>query len=64
MYNPTHPTRCCVYKIVLFDELSVHLQSDQCLILYVKTLIILPKKCRATSSLVSGFKIGIYETYP
>ena len=43
----------CVQNVI-FNKLSVHLQSCQCLVLYVKTLIILPKKCQATSSRVSG----------
>ena len=46
---------------MLFNKLSVDLRSlGQCLVLYVKTLIILPKKCQAIFSLVSSLKIVIY----
>ena len=43
----------CVENL-LFNKLSVHLGNCQCLVLYVKTLIILPKKC--ISNLVSALK--------
>ena len=45
---------------MLFNKLSVHIRSCHCLVLYVKTLIILPKKCQAISSLVSALKKRFY----
>ena len=49
-------------KLKLFNKLSVHLQSCQCLVLYVKTLIILPEQCQAISSLVSAKKAILFFT--
>ena len=41
----------------LFFKLSVHLQSSQCFVLHVGTLIMLPWKCGAILSLVSGIEL-------
>ena len=49
-----------VFIIYLCNKLSVHLQSSQCFGLHVGTLIMLPFKCGAILSLVSGVEIVIY----
>ena len=49
-----------VFKIYLFNKLSVHLQSCQCFGLHVGTLNMLLLKCGAILSLVSGVEIVIY----
>ena len=41
----------------LFNKLSVHLQSSQCFVLHVGTLIMLPWKCGAILSFVSGIEL-------
>ena len=41
----------------IFNKLSVHLQSSQCFVLHVGTLIMLPWKCGAILSLVSGIEL-------
>ena len=41
----------------LFNKLSVHLQRSQCFVLHVGTLIMLPWKCGAILSLVSGIEL-------
>ena len=41
----------------LLNKLSVHLQSSQCFVLHVGTLIMLPWKCGAMLSLVSGIEL-------
>ena len=41
----------------LFNKPSVHLQSSQCFVLHVGTLIMLPGKCGAILSLVSGIEL-------
>ena len=41
----------------LFNKLSVHLQSSQCFVLHVGTLIMLPWKCGAILSLVSSIEL-------
>ena len=41
----------------LKNKLSVHLQSSQCFVLHVGTLIMLPWKCSANLSLVSGIEL-------
>ena len=40
---------------VLFNKLSVHLQSSQSFVLHLGTLIMLPWKCGAILSLVSVY---------
>ena len=44
----------------LFNKPSVHLQSSQCFVLHVGTLIMLPWTCGAILSLVSGIELRIY----
>ena len=42
---------------ILFNKLSVHLQSSQCFVLHVGALIMLLWKCGAILSLVSGLEL-------
>ena len=41
----------------LFNKLSIHIQCSQCFVLIVGTLIMLPWKCGAILSLVSGIEL-------
>ena len=47
----------------IFNKLSVHLQSSQCFVLHVGTLIMLPWKCGVILSLVSDIEFAIYFTW-
>ena len=58
-YNRRSTGRECFREgfINFFNKLFVHLQSSQCFVLHVGTLIMLPWNCGAILSLVSGIEL-------